>query len=91
MKYIHVTALGVLCCFALFVCLILLASFISHLKSCTCKYSEMPNDQVHVWPAKGYKYTSPAQSVEHGDVGKHVEDVVGVRWVVGRGPLLRCG
>ena len=37
------------------------------------------------------KYTSPAQSVEHGDVGKHVEDVVGVRWVVGRGPLVRCG
>ena len=33
----NVTALGVLCCFALFVCLILLASFfllISHLKTC---------------------------------------------------------
>ena len=33
-----VTALGVLCCFALFVCLTLLASFfllISHLKTCT--------------------------------------------------------
>ena len=28
-----VTALGVLCCFALFVCLTLLASFISHLKT----------------------------------------------------------
>ena len=33
-----VTALGVLCCFALFVCLTLLASFFlpSHLKTCTC-------------------------------------------------------
>ena len=38
-----VTALGVLCCFALFVCLTLLASFFlpSHLslKTCTCKCS----------------------------------------------------
>ena len=40
-QIVHVH-LGVLCCFALFVCLILLASFfllISHLKTCTCIYS----------------------------------------------------
>ena len=32
--HVHVTALGVLCCFALFVCLTLLASFfLPHLKT----------------------------------------------------------
>ena len=40
---IQVTALGVLCCFALFVCLTLLASFLpiysSLIKTCTCMYS----------------------------------------------------
>ena len=33
----------------------------------------------------------PAESVEHGDVGKHVEDVVGVGRVVVGGPLLGRG
>ena len=33
----------------------------------------------------------PAESIEHGDVGKHVEDVVGVGRVIKRGPLLRGG
>ena len=37
-----VTALDVLCCFALFVCLTLLASFFlpSHLKTCTCFFKQ---------------------------------------------------
>lgn len=34
---------------------------------------------------------SPSQPVEHCDIGIHVEDVVGVRWVFGGRPLLRGG
>ena len=34
---------------------------------------------------------SPSQPVEHCDIGIHVEDVVGVRWVIGGRPLLRGG
>ena len=39
--HLKVTALGVLCCFASFVCLTLLLSFISHLKTCIVNQERM--------------------------------------------------